>query len=86
MCRPWTRPGSALSDCSKINKNGRCSLWAPDVTFIDGKYVMYYAVSTSGCQDSAIGVATSPTMENETWDDLGQVISSKEDDSYNASK
>ncbi|KAM5542571.1 hypothetical protein V8D89_003532 [Ganoderma adspersum] len=81
---PWTRSGFALTNPSKINKAGRDNLWAPDVNFADGIYVMYYSVSTSGSQDSSIGVATSPTMENGTWDDLGQVISSKKGDSYNA--
>ena len=86
MRRPWTNSGFALTNPSKINKRGRDNLWAPDVNCADGKYVMYYSVSTSGCQNSSIGVATSPTMENGTWDDLGQVISSKKGDSYNASK
>ena len=87
MCSPWTTQGSALRNCSKIDNPGHCGLWAPDVNFVDGKYVMYYAASNgSGSQDSAIGVATSPTMENGTWDDLGQVISSKHGDAYNASK
>ena len=34
---------------------------------------MYYAVSTSGSQNSAIGVATSPSMDSGTWTDLGSL-------------
>ncbi|KAE9390651.1 glycoside hydrolase family 43 protein [Gymnopus androsaceus JB14] len=76
--------GSALPDCSIIDLPGNCDLWAPDVNFIDGLYTMYYAVSTIGSQNSAIGVATSPSMEPGTWTDLGEVISSVTGDVYNA--
>jgi arabinan endo-1,5-alpha-L-arabinosidase len=81
---PWSNLGSALPNCSKIELPGNCTLWAPDVNFIDGLYTMYYAVSTVGKQTSAIGVATSPTMNPGNWTDLGEVISSKPGDSYNA--
>jgi hypothetical protein len=33
-------------------------LQAPDITNIDGTYFLYYAVSTFGTQNSAIGLAT----------------------------
>lgn len=46
---------------------------------------MYYAVSTSGSQNSAIGVATSPTMEVGSWTDHGSTgISSSSSTLYNA--
>ncbi|EJD53562.1 glycoside hydrolase family 43 protein [Auricularia subglabra TFB-10046 SS5] len=81
---PWTRSGSVLPNCSIIDLPGRCTLWAPDVNFINGSYALYYSVSTIGSQNSAIGVATSPSMEPGTWKDLGTVISSKPGDLYNA--
>ncbi|KIK59985.1 glycoside hydrolase family 43 protein [Collybiopsis luxurians FD-317 M1] len=81
---PWTNVGSVLSSCSVINLSGNCDLWAPDVNFLDGLYTLYYAVSSLGSQNSAIGVATSPSMEPGTWTDLGQVISSKTGDVFNA--
>src|SRR4051812_39424844 len=38
------------------------NVWAPDVSFHNGKYWMYYAVSaTVGHRNSAIGLATSPS-------------------------
>lgn len=43
---------------------------APDVFSYGGTYYMYYAVSSSGSQNSDIGVATSPSM------DVGTVSSS----------
>lgn len=46
---------------------------------------MYYAVSTSGSQDSAIGLATSSTMEVGSWTDLGATgIASSSSKPYNA--
>ena len=58
----WTIKGSALSGGSKINIAGN-QLWAPDVTKAGDTYYLYYSVSTFGSQESAIGVATSTTME-----------------------
>ncbi|VDB94964.1 unnamed protein product [Peniophora sp. CBMAI 1063] len=81
---PWTSVGSALPNCSIIQLDGRCVLWAPDVNYIDGEYVLYYSVSTISSQNSAIGVATSPSMEPGTWTDHGEVISSVKGDVYNA--
>ncbi|MGH3656917.1 MAG: family 43 glycosylhydrolase, partial [Micromonosporaceae bacterium] len=41
------------------------SFWAPDVRYLDGRYVMYYTVTDTktapGWTDFAIGVATAPT-------------------------
>lgn len=46
---------------------------------------MYYAISTFGTQNSAIGVATSPTMEVGSWTDLGATgIASSTGKDYNA--
>ncbi len=54
--------------------------WAPDVVFMNGQYYMYYAVSTFGSQISAIGLATSPTLNPSQsgygWTDQGPVIQS----------
>ncbi|KAJ3918403.1 glycoside hydrolase family 43 protein [Lentinula edodes] len=75
---------SALSSCSIIDSSGSCNIWAPDINFIDGLYTLYYAVSALGSQNSAIGVATSPSMMPGTWTDLGEVISSVTGDVFNA--
>ncbi|KAJ3719132.1 glycoside hydrolase family 43 protein [Lentinula guzmanii] len=81
---PWTNVGSVLSSCSIIDLPGNCNLWAPDINFIDGLYTLYYAISSLGSQNSAIGVATSPSMMPGTWTDLGEVISSVTGDVFNA--
>ena len=82
---PWTRTGSVLPNCSIIQLAGNCSLWAPDVNFVNGEYVLYYSVSSLGSQNSAIGLATSPSMEQGTWTDHGAVITSQPGGIYNAS-
>ncbi|KAI0667727.1 glycosyl hydrolase [Trametes maxima] len=84
LAGPWTQVGSILPQNSSINLPGRDDIWAPDVSFHDGTYYAYYAVSTSGSMNSAIGLATSSTMEPGTWTDLGEVFATKTGDPYNA--
>ncbi|KAL4784787.1 putative arabinan endo-1,5-alpha-L-arabinosidase A [Aspergillus varians] len=82
---PWTALGSVLPDGSSIDLAGNTDLWAPDVQLVDGVYYAYYSVSTFGSQDSAIGVATSDTMDLNTWTDHGSTgVSSDSSKSYNA--
>ncbi|PYH98093.1 endo 1,5-alpha-arabinanase abnA [Aspergillus ellipticus CBS 707.79] len=82
---PWTSVGSMLPDGSSIDLDGNDDLWAPDVSYIDGLYYVYYAVSTYGSQDSAIGLATSETMDYDTWTDHGSVgVESSSSKIYNA--
>jgi hypothetical protein len=62
--------------------------WAPDIHYFNGQYYLYYAVSTFGSQVSAIGLATSPTLNPSDptykWTDQGAVIESSADVNYNA--
>ncbi|MCC9165783.1 family 43 glycosylhydrolase [Pontibacter harenae] len=55
-------------------------IWAPDICYYDGKYYIYYSVSAFGKNTSAIGVATTPTLDtadpNYKWTDHGKVIQS----------
>ncbi|KAI9643551.1 hypothetical protein NHQ30_008170 [Ciborinia camelliae] len=82
---PWDYKGDALPGGSKINLAGNTDLWAPDVHLIGSTYFMYYAISTFGTQNSAIGVATSSTMEPGSWTDLGHIgVSSTSSKAYNA--
>jgi arabinan endo-1,5-alpha-L-arabinosidase len=63
-------------------------LWAPDISFYNGKYQVYYAASTFGQNRSAIGLATNTTLdinsENYKWQDEGLVIESFPSDNWNA--
>ncbi|VDB91768.1 unnamed protein product [Peniophora sp. CBMAI 1063] len=46
---PWTNEGAVFPNCSIVNLNpDACTLWAPDVNYIDGRYVLYYASSAIG--------------------------------------
>jgi arabinan endo-1,5-alpha-L-arabinosidase len=60
------------------------NVWAPDVSYHDGQFWMYYAVSTFFSQKSAIGLATSLTGDPGSWTDHGLVIDSAPGDAYNA--
>lgn len=55
-------------------------IWAPDISYHNGKYYLYYAVSAFGKNTSAIGVATNRTLDSTSkdfkWTDLGKVIQS----------
>jgi arabinan endo-1,5-alpha-L-arabinosidase len=59
---------------------GATEFWAPDVSFFDGEYHLYYAVSTFGSDRSVIGLATNPTLDptasDYDWADRGEVIAS----------
>ncbi|KAF7943392.1 hypothetical protein EAE96_011318 [Botrytis aclada] len=84
LAGPWTYVGDALSK-SSINLAGNGDLWAPDVHLVGSTYYMYYVVSTFGTQNSAIGVATSATMEVGSWTDHGATgIASASGKLYNA--
>lgn len=47
-------------------------LWAPDINYIDGLYVLYYV--QGGTADSGIGIATAYSPEG-PWNDRGMLIS-----------
>jgi arabinan endo-1,5-alpha-L-arabinosidase len=75
-----------LPNGSSIDNPGRKDPWAPDVHLVGDEYFLYYAVSTFGSQVSAIGLATSSTMEPGTWTDKGGVgVASKKGQAYNTS-
>ncbi len=63
------------------------SIWAPDVVRVNGKFYLYYAVSSWGKQTSAIGLATNPTLNpaatNFLWTDDGPVITSTTNSAFN---
>lgn len=71
---PWTLPFTG----------GSRELWAPDITFVDGQFLLYYSASTFGSRNSAIFLATSRTGESGSWTDRGLVIRSSPADDFNA--
>ncbi|MBI1279828.1 MAG: family 43 glycosylhydrolase [Anaerolineaceae bacterium] len=63
------------------------SIWAPDISFHNGKYYLYYSVSTFGSNHSCIGLETNVTLNPEDkdykWEDQGMVIASDNPNNYN---
>lgn len=62
--------------------------WAPDVIYHDGRFLVYYSVSSFGKNTSAIALVTTPTLDpdadNFGWTDQGIVIQTRHGDKYNA--
>ena len=54
--------------------------WAPDITYHNGKYYMYYSASSFGKNSSAIGLITNKTLNPSSpdykWEDQGMVVQS----------
>jgi len=67
---------------------GAAGMWAPDISYVNGRWRLYYAVSTFGSNHSAIGLFTSPTLDPAApgygWRDEGLVVQSTEKDDFNA--
>jgi arabinan endo-1,5-alpha-L-arabinosidase len=67
---------------------GSGPLWAPDISYFNGRYHLYYSVSTFGSNRSAIGLATASTLDpndpEQLWEDRGPVVASVPDDDWNA--
>ncbi|GAA5201525.1 arabinan endo-1,5-alpha-L-arabinosidase [Rugosimonospora acidiphila] len=67
---------------------GVSNLWAPDVSYHDGQWYLYYAASTFGSNRSVIGLFTNPTLDPRDprygWVDQGLVTESNVTDDYNA--
>ncbi|MFI5897963.1 arabinan endo-1,5-alpha-L-arabinosidase [Actinoplanes sp. NPDC051513] len=63
---------------------GSRNLWAPDISYRNGKYFMYYSASTFGSNHSAIFLATSTTGASGSWGNQGLVIESNTSDNFNA--
>jgi len=55
-------------------------IWAPDISYYNGLYYLFYAVSAFGKNTSAIGLATNVTLNtadsNYKWTDHGRIIES----------
>jgi arabinan endo-1,5-alpha-L-arabinosidase len=63
---------------------GATDLWAPDISFFEGQYHLYYSASTFGSNTSCIGHATRDSLAMGSWSDQGPVVCSEESDDYNA--
>jgi arabinan endo-1,5-alpha-L-arabinosidase len=63
-------------------------LWAPDISYFQGKYHLYYAYSAFGVNTSGIALATNETFDARSpkyqWKDEGLVLKSTHADEFNA--
>jgi arabinan endo-1,5-alpha-L-arabinosidase len=70
----WTRVGEVFPGQRPSWISDTAGLWAPDIRFLDGRYVLYYVATDTtavgGTNDFAIGVATSRTPTG-PWKDSG---------------
>jgi len=67
---------------------GVVGLWAPDISYFNHAYHLYYVGSIFGTNKSVIGLATNLTLDPKdpsyAWIDQGEVLSSERGDDFNA--
>jgi arabinan endo-1,5-alpha-L-arabinosidase len=83
----WSNAGAAFpggAPWTTAYTGGSTNLWAPDISYRNGQFFMYYSASTFGSQRSAIFLATSATGASGSWTNQGLIIESSTAVNYNA--
>jgi len=87
----WTKRGhvfAKLPDWATQAVPGADGAWAPDISKVNDRYLLYYSVSTFGSNRSVIGLATNETLDpaatNYRWRDEGLVIETTRASDWNA--
>ncbi len=83
----WRREAPVFPNGTPIAKTyagDPMEMWAPDVTKVGDLYVLYYAASSFGSNNSGIGLATSRSALPGSWTDRGLVYATKTGDTINA--
>ncbi len=87
----WTRCGyvfDSVPDWIKKESPKTRELWAPDISYFDGRYHLYYAFSVFGKNTSGIALLTNKTLDPKNpdfhWKDEGLVLESHAEDDFNA--
>ncbi len=74
----WTFEGTAFTDATRPTFEPKGGLWAPDINYIDGQYVLYYSMSVWGGEwTCGIGIATSDSPAG-PFKDHGKLFRSDE--------
>jgi arabinan endo-1,5-alpha-L-arabinosidase len=74
----WALAGTAFTDATRPTFEPDGGLWAPDINYIDGKYVLYYSMSVwGGISTCGIGVAVADRPQG-PFSDLGKLFRSNE--------
>lgn len=72
----WEEVGTAFTDQTRPTFEPEGGLWAPDINYIGGQYVLYYSMSVWGGEwTCGIGVATAEKPEG-PFTDLGMMFRS----------
>ncbi len=80
----WKYLHTAFTDDSRPTFVDGGGIWAPDINFINGQYVLYYSMSTWGGEwDCGIGVATCDSIDG-YYEDHGPLFISSEIDVQNS--
>jgi len=80
----WDFIGTAFTDSSRPSFEPKGGVWAPDINFINGKYVLYYSMSVWGGEwTCGIGIATSDQPTG-PFHDRGMLFRSNEIDVQNS--
>jgi arabinan endo-1,5-alpha-L-arabinosidase len=74
----WTFAGTAFTDATRPSFEPAGGLWAPDINYINGKYVLYYSMSVWGGEwTCGIGAAVADKPEG-TFTNKGKLFRSNE--------
>ena len=74
----WEKIGTAFTNATRPTFEPRGGLWAPDINYINGRYVLYYSMSVWGGEKTCgIGVATADKPEG-PFTDHGKLFRSNE--------
>ena len=80
----WQFAGTAFTDQTRPSFESGGGLWAPDINYINGKYVLYYSMSVWGGEwTCGIGVATADKPDG-PFTDHGKLFRSNEIDVQNS--
>jgi len=75
---------SGLSATDEYTGSSNANLWAPDLSYQNGKYYLYFAASSFGVNKSAIFLATSTTGKPGSWTSQGKIYSTTTSSDHNA--
>ena len=89
--RQWKFCGNVFDGVPRWALNwvpGAQGMWAPDASYVNGEYRLYYSISTFGSTQSVIGLTTNKTLNPESpdyeWKDQGFVVGSSHWNDWNA--
>lgn len=87
----WKKCGNVFDHIPRwIEKESQQTkeLWAPDISYFNGEYHLYYAFSVFGRNTSGIALLTNKTLDPKSpdfrWVDHGLVLQSRVEDDFNA--